>query len=138
MHAIVFEGTTEERGRPPDVQGMTLYGDASLRALKRGDVLWVATRTGGSRGTPALCGRLLVDRVESRTADDPLFPSDRMDRTHRLIVTRDGSERCLPFECGSIASWDIWRRPFGGLVELSDEQGSALDGEWSRASRQSR
>lgn len=136
VHFVVFEANSEERTRP-DV-GMELCGDRDLKAVSPGDTLWVITRVGADRPVPALCGRLNAREVAPHAADDANFDASHSDCALRLLVDEGRSERCVPFPCVMIDSWDIWRQPFRGVRELTQEQGRTLEIEWAKAVRQAR
>lgn len=136
MHFIIFEGTTEEE-RQVEIS-LSLCGDQDLKALSEGDVLWVITRAGGARPVPALCGRLVAERVEVHTSAGLGFDATHADSRYRLRVQQERSERCVPFPCDMIVSWEIWRQPFRGVRMLTDEQGQALEMEWLRSPRKQR
>lgn len=135
MHAIIFEGTSEVGIQGRGGYGLDVYGGADLERLHPGDRLWVVTRMSDDRATPALCGRLVVDHVERHVPGTCDAPLNAGDRSHRLVVHREQSERCAPFVCDAIISWDIWRKKFAGVETLTEEQGSALEAEWKRAPR---
>src|SRR5688572_5715658 len=132
MHCIIFEGTFEEKREGRD--GLNLCGGPGLDNLAAGDVLWIVTRMGDDRASPALCGRLVVDQVTRHGPDE----GNVENRSHCLVVHARQSERCVPFVCDAIISWDIWRRKFTGVGLLSEEQGRTLDSEWRRATRDAR
>jgi hypothetical protein len=136
MHFIIFEGTTEETGRPGT--GLGLCGDQDLQEVSKGDIVWVVTRSSLDRPVPALCGRLVADRVEGHAPGGTEFDSSHADCRYRLAVDEAGSERCTPFACDLIVSWDIWRQPFRGVRALTEEQGRSLDIEWSRSGHEAR
>lgn len=138
MHAIIFEGTSEEGRQAHGADGLDLYGENDLKQLGVGDVLWVVTRMGDDRATPALCGRLVVDHVERHFPGMKDSPLNAGDKSTCVTVHHRMSERCAPFVCDAIISWDIWRRKFSGVEVLSDEQGRTLEAEWKRASRDMR
>ncbi|GMV26246.1 MAG: hypothetical protein AMXMBFR58_22770 [Phycisphaerae bacterium] len=136
MQFIIFESTTEV-GQQPGMC-LSLCGDHDLEAVSKGDVVWVVTRSGIDRPVPALCGRLIADRVEPHVPGGKDFDPVHADCRHRLVVDVGGSERCKPFACEMIVSWDIWRQPFRGVRALTDEQGQTLDMEWSKMAREPR
>jgi hypothetical protein len=133
MHAIVFEGTTEEARHALAGDRLQLYGAADLDTLASGDVVWIATRMEDDRGMPALCGRLVISRIERPRGNVKLFEPAYCDRDRRAIMQFSRSERCQSLECPFIRTWEIWRSPFGGLRTLSDEQGRSLEEHWEKA-----
>ena len=133
VNFVVFEASSEERTRPD--AGLELCGDRDLKAVSPGDTLWVITRVGADRPVPALCGRLIAARVVPHAASDGNFDASHSDCAFRLLVDEGRSERCAPVPCVMIDSWDIWRRPFRGVRELTPEQGQTLEIEWAKAAR---
>ena len=136
VNFVVFEASSEERTRPD--AGLELCGDRDLKAVSPGDTLWVITRVGADRPVPALCGRLIATGVAPHAAGDANFDASHSDCAFRLLVDEGRSERCVPFPCIMIDSWDIWRQPFRGVRELTHEQGRTLEIEWARSARQAR
>jgi len=133
MHFIIFEGSSEER--TPLAAGLDLSGESDLEALSLGDTVWVATRLAGEREAPALCGRLRVAGSGPNSDRAAGYDRSRSDRPLRVLIDEAQSSRCEPFACPMVASWEIWRKPFGGLRQLSDEQGRTLEQEWARHGR---
>ena len=136
MHFIVFEGTSEERQQ--STVGLDLCGDRDLREISRGDVLWIISRAGGDRPVPALCGRLVAEQVVAHSSSAAGFVPGHADCGYQLRVDEGRSERCTPFACDMVNSWEIWRQPFRGVRRLTDEQGRSLEIEWGRSDRRAR
>jgi len=136
MHFIIFEGTSEESTHP--TAGLDLCGDRDLEAVSTGDTVWVITRLGGDRPAPGLCGRLRAAGVTPHISGEGGFDRSHADCGYRLLVDEDHSERCVPFSCDMILSWNIWRQPFRGVRELTEEQGRTLNIEWAKSARETR
>jgi len=136
LHFVVFEASSEERTRAD--AGLELCGDRGLKAVSPGDTVWVITRVGADRPSPALCGRLIAAGVVLHAAGGAGFDAAHSDCAFRLLVDEGRSERCVPIPCLMIDSWDIWRQPFRGVRELSREQGQTLEIEWAKAARHAR
>ena len=118
MQLIAFvpsSGQSEGRGLAP-------YTGAALNALHEGDTVWLVTRMPDDRGTPGLCGRIVVSVPQATAAmSTPAEP------THNIAE----SERCAPFPCDTVLSWPVWRTPFEGMAPLTDEQAACLETFWA-------
>lgn len=136
MQYVAFESSVQEAKHVADAAvgagGLDLCGDADFDRLQQNDLLWIITRLDADRPMPALCGRLTVERVLPYTANDKHtnLPA-RADCTRLIVVDLDRSERCTPFACEMLISWEIWRKPFGGIRPLSDEQARTLERSWT-------
>lgn len=136
MHFVIFEGLSEEKRQTAG--GVDLCGDADLKAVQAQDTVWVVTRMGHNRLVPALCGRLIADRVVPHSLQSSGFDAAHSDSLYQLVLDQTRSERCIPFACDMIASWDIWRRPFRGVRMLTDDQGRTLEAAWTGHVREPR
>jgi hypothetical protein len=137
MHGIIFENSAENGSntgpRSSSPGGLDLWGSSIMDRLHAGDVVWLVTRLEDDRATPAVCGRLVVDHVESHTQGQARYQPSRAADTRRVVVRHDDSRRCPPFACEAILGWKVWRRHFGGMLVLNTEQGVALEAAWAGA-----
>ena len=124
MQLIAFVAAS---GRDPELD---VYGGEEAGRLAQGDIVWLVTRMPDARGMPGICGRLVVLGTQENRATDRPMELAHAHHGVRIIADRNVSERCDPFPCDVVRTWDVWRSPFGALAEVTPTQAACLETFW--------
>jgi hypothetical protein len=107
---------------------------SAFQDLSPGDVVWLVTGP-TPECEPAVCGRLVVEKVRQHLPGTPEFDPAYADKCWQATMSRAVSTYCDPVPAPFLEGWGFWKQAVRGARPLSDDQAGELQSLWNSCER---